>query len=65
MVRFVVTDGAGGISSAEVIEVRVELDENDATAIWRENGTTTPEYSIFDGVRFRNERNSRRSASSK
>ena len=57
-VRFVVTDGDGGISSAEVIEVRVELDENDATAIWRDNTDTAPQYNIFDGVRFRTENSS-------
>ena len=57
-VRFFVTDGDGGTSSAEVIAIDVNLDETGALAVWRENGTTTPEYNVFDGIRFRTEGNS-------
>ena len=56
--RFVVTDGDGGTSSAEVMTVKVSLQSSGAVAVWRENGATTPEYNLFDGVSFDAEGNS-------
>ena len=58
-VRFIVTDGDGGISSAEVATIDVEPEQAiGALAVWRENGTTTPEYNLFNGVVFGTEGNS-------